>query len=83
MARRIREARAAGERRIEVTFDDDSVRVVDAAPLLQGPVFAEIARDDRAFQSMFVDPDFHTVCWPGDLDLAPELLESLPDLKVP
>lgn len=78
MTRRIRSARPAGARRIEITFDDSTIRIVDVAPVLRGPAFAEIASDDEAFEAMFVDHEFNTVCWPGDLDLAPELFESLP-----
>jgi len=81
MARRIRAAHAAGARRIEVVFDDGSVRVVDVAPLLRGPIFGDIAADDEAFGRMFVDPQLHTVCWPGEIDLAPEVFEKLPDVS--
>jgi hypothetical protein len=42
-------------------------------------VFAPLA-DDKTFAQLYVDPELHTVCWPGNIDLAPELFEDLPDV---
>jgi hypothetical protein len=41
-----------------------------------GGVFAPI-RDDRAvFQAVSVDPESHTICWPGEVDLDPYVLRG-------
>ena len=60
------------ERWVRLTFADGAVHEVDLAPVLtSGGVFAPI-RDDRAvFESVSVDPESHTICWPGDVDLDP------------
>jgi hypothetical protein len=57
---------------VRLTFADGAVHEVDLAPLLAaGGVFAPI-RDDRAvFEAVSVDPESHTICWPGDIDLDP------------
>jgi hypothetical protein len=75
---RLLSASAAGGKRIRVVFDDGSSKAVDVASLLNGSVFARIAADDEAFAELFVDPPLGTVCWPGDIDLAPEVFVSLP-----
>lgn len=73
-------AHPAGGRRIALAFSDGTTRVVDVTDRLVGPVFARIAADDDAFNELFFDEELHTVCWPGELDLAPERLASLPDV---
>ena len=71
-------ARPAGGRRIELSLADGTTRVVDVMARLVGPVFARIAEDDEAFNQLFFDPQLGTVCWPGDIDLGPQRLLSLP-----
>jgi hypothetical protein len=71
-------ARPAGGRRIELSFADGTKRVVDVQDRLVGPVFARIATDDDAFNELFFDAELGTVCWPGEVDLAPERLSGLP-----
>ena len=36
-------------------------------------VFAAL-RDPGVFEQVRLDPDWGTICWPGDLDIAPEPL---------
>jgi Protein of unknown function (DUF2442) len=38
-----------------------------------GPVF-ERARTEEGFAEMYLDPESHTVAWPGGADLAPDTL---------
>ena len=42
---------------------------------LRGPVF-EIARTEAGFAQVGIDPEGHTVCWPGGADLAPDVMSS-------
>jgi hypothetical protein len=48
--------------------------------LLWGPVFAEIAGNDKAFAALFFDAELGTVCWPNGADIAPETLLGLLDI---
>lgn len=73
-------ARAGAARTVELNFSDGSTRRVDVAPVLWGPVFAEIASDDDAFAALYFDPELGTVCWPNGADIAPEALLDLPDV---
>lgn len=74
-------AAPAGGKRIALDFDNGTHRIVDVAHLLNGPVFAAIASDDEAFAQLYYDPELGTVCWPGDVDIAPETLAELPDTR--
>lgn len=78
---RIVAAAAAGGTCIALEFADGTHKVVDVSGLLNGPVFARIAADEDAFARLFYDPELSTVCWPGEIDIAPESLASLPDVS--
>lgn len=57
--------------RLAVTFRDGKSGVYDMGPKLEYPCYAPL--EDRAFFARaFVE--FGTVCWPGDIDIAPEEL---------
>ena len=58
---------------LEVWFDDGQRRLIDAKPLLFGPVF-EPLREPRAFAKAAIDPELGTVVWPNGADLSPEFL---------
>jgi hypothetical protein len=64
------------ERTVRLRFSDGSERVVDLTPLLWGPVFVEIARDDELFAEVRVDPDIGTITWPNGADLDPDVLHG-------
>jgi len=39
-------------------------------------------RDPEEFARVRLDREWGTLCWPGDLDFAPEALRDLPEEKV-
>lgn len=61
---------------VRLTFSDGSGRVVDLTPLLWGPVFEEIARDDDLFGRVEVDAQTGTIAWPNGADLDPDVLHG-------
>ena len=65
---------------LELWFDNKEHRVFDARPYLIRGVFTRL-QDVALFKQAFVSLD--TVCWPGNLDIAPETLydRSLPVKK--
>lgn len=65
------------DRTVRLTFDDGTTGEADLAPLLRGPLFTDIAVDDAAFHTMFVDHQAGTIAWPNNADLAPETLHAL------
>lgn len=56
---------------LELWFNIGDHRLFDARPYLNRGVFTRL-QDISLFKQAFVALD--TVCWPGDLDIAPETL---------
>lgn len=69
--------RAREDFRLEVSFDTGETRIFDARPYIEKGAFQRL-KDIVLFKQAFVS--FDTVCWPGNLDIAPETLydRSLP-----
>lgn len=63
--------RAREDFHLEVKFDTGETRVFDARPYLEKGVFRRL-KDPAQFRQAYVA--FDTVCWPGNLDIAPETL---------
>ncbi|HLP18615.1 MAG TPA: DUF2442 domain-containing protein [Bacteroidota bacterium] len=57
-----------------ITFNTGETRLFDARPFLEKGVFARL-KDVSLFKQVYVEYD--TVCWPGNLDIAPETLYDL------
>lgn len=71
---RVREVEVIGNRSLRITFTDDLVRELDLASILTG-VLAALDSDD-AFAAVRVDAVAGTVCWPGGVDLDPDVLHG-------
>ncbi|MBK6337324.1 MAG: DUF2442 domain-containing protein [Betaproteobacteria bacterium] len=56
---------------LELTFNTGETRLFDARPYLEKGVFQRL-KDPTLFRQAYVA--FDTVCWPGNLDIAPETL---------
>ena len=56
---------------LELWFNTGDHRLFDARPYLQKGVFTRL-QNAELFKQAYVALD--TVCWPGDLDIAPETL---------
>ncbi len=54
-----------------ITFSTGETKLFDARPYLEKGVFARL-KNPELFRQAYVAYD--TVCWPGDLDIAPETL---------
>ncbi len=61
--------------KLEISFDDGVVRVVDGFFLLHGTL-GEPLKDLDYFRQVRVDHDARTIVWPNGLDPAPELLHG-------
>lgn len=68
---RVTDVRPRDDFYLELAFDTGERRLFDARPYLQKGVFQRL-QDIRMFRQAYVALD--TVCWPGDLDIAPETL---------
>ena len=56
---------------LELVFNTGEARLFDARPYLEKGVFQRL-KDIALFKQAYVALD--TVCWPGELDIAPETL---------
>jgi len=56
---------------LELKFNTGETRIFDARPYLDKGAFQRL-KDPALFQQAYVG--FDTVCWPGNLDIAPETL---------
>jgi hypothetical protein len=63
--------RVQADYQLELEFANGEVRVFDARPYLDRGVFQRL-QDPSLFSQAFLACD--TVCWPGNLDIAPETL---------
>ena len=67
------EARYVRNYIIWLRFRDGRAGEVDLEPAMHGPVF-EPLKDVKNFRQVFVHPQFATLAWPNDVDIAPETL---------
>ena len=75
---RIRSVLPLDDFHVKLTFTDGSVREVDLAPYLNGPVFEPLNRDPEIFRAVRVDDELGTIVWPNGADICPDVLyESL------
>ena len=60
---------------IRATFSDGAVKEIDLGELFAaGGVFTPIRDRREIFEQVSVNPETHTVEWPGEVDLDPEVL---------
>ena len=62
--------------RLELHFNDESVKEVDLAGELYGEVF-EPLQEETYFKQVAVNPETNTIEWPNGADLAPEFLHKI------
>lgn len=67
----ITKVRAREDYKIELVFSTGEARLFDFSPYLEKGVFKRL-KDVSLFKQAYVA--FDTVCWPGNLDIAPETL---------
>jgi hypothetical protein len=67
----VRTVRVCDDYQLEIEFENNEIRLFDARPYLEKGAFREL-KDPGRFRQAFVA--FDTVCWPGNLDIAPETL---------
>jgi hypothetical protein len=60
---------------LRLKFRDGTSGDIDLQPILLGDVF-EPLKDVSFFKQFRIHPEFHTLVWPNDADLAPEFLHD-------
>ena len=62
--------------KLRLTFEDESVRIVDLEEHLGGQVF-EPLKNPRRFRSARLDSDLDTVVWDNGADMSPDFLYEI------
>lgn len=59
---------------VKLTFSDETCKVKDLAPLLDGQIFEALKRDRELFRAVAVDEELGTIVWPNGADICPDVL---------
>ena len=62
---------------LRVKFDDEQEREIDFRPVLTGESYGPM-KDDKLFNQVDIDSEFHTLVWPNGADFDPETLHDWP-----
>jgi len=62
--------------RLRISFEDDSIRLVDLKDHLDGRVF-EPLKDLHCFRTAHLNPDLDTVVWDNGADMSPDFLYEI------
>lgn len=74
---RVTSVQLLGGYRLRVSFDDQSTREIDLEPVLEGEIYGPLCDPER-FAAVAIDPEVHTLVWPGGADLDPAILHDWP-----
>jgi hypothetical protein len=70
----LKEIRVLDGYKIFVCFEDHKQGTVDLSDIInRGGVFSKL-KDPAIFQQAYINNDWAVLCWPGDIDIAPETL---------
>ncbi len=70
----LKEIKILDGHKLFVRFADDKQGIVDFSTIIQkGGVFSALQQREH-FEQAYIDPDWSVLCWPGDIDIAPETL---------
>lgn len=59
-----------------IGFEDGTVREIDLAAELWGPVFQPLRDDPELFRQVRVDEELGTIVWPNGADMDPDVLHG-------
>jgi len=71
---RIRAGKPREGFKVHLEFTDNTMKEIDLAPYLHGPIFEPIRNDPQIFRSVRVDPRMGTIVWDNGADIDPDVL---------
>lgn len=74
MLKDIVEARAAGDQKVYIRFEDGAEGVIDLRKLISFEGVFKPLEDPAEVAKVRVGPDSGTICWPNGADLDPDVL---------
>lgn len=75
---RVTSVEILGRHLLRVGFDDGLSREINLEPVLEGEIYGPL-RDPDVFASVEIDPEVHTLVWPGGADFDPAILHDWPE----
>jgi len=72
---RIVEVKPLDNYKVWLRFIDGTEGTVDLGDVAGKGVFS-VWNDLSVFRSVFINPETHTIAWPGDIDLCPDSLHA-------
>ena len=57
---------------VRIEFEDSTVRLLDLATFMHGPIFDELLQDSELFKQITVEHG--TIAWPNGADIDPDVL---------
>ena len=72
----VKNAIYVSEYKLKLTFEDESVRLVDLEPHLDGEIF-EPLKDINYFKTVRVNLDLDTIVWDNGADMSPDFLYEI------
>jgi len=72
----VKEVLYVSDYKLQLTFEDGSVKIVDLEPYLDGEIF-EPLKDIEYFKTVRVDPDIDTIVWDNGADMSPDFLYEI------
>ena len=72
----VKEVNYVSDYKLLISFEDDTVKLVDLAPYLNGEVFEPLKNKDY-FKTVQVNPDIDTIIWENGADVSPDFLYEI------
>jgi hypothetical protein len=74
--RNIKSVSYVNDYKIKVVFDDDTIKLVDLKPYLEGEIFQPL-KNVEYFKKVKVNTNIDTIYWDNGADFAPEFLDEI------
>ena len=62
---------------LEITFDDNTIKIIDLKPFIGGKGIFKPLQDIDYFKKVKKDTFSNTICWDNGADICPDVLYSL------
>ena len=72
----IRDVSYISNYKLSLTFEDETVKLVDLKPYLDGKIF-EPLKNIEYFKTVKVDPELDTIVWENGADMSPDFLYEI------
>ena len=72
----VRDVKYVGDYKLQLKFEDGTLREVDLSHHLDGEVFVPLRKPER-FRSVYLNTDLETIVWDNGADMSPDFLYEI------